>query len=202
MRRVRRRRLRHGRADAHARRSLARRVDPRRRLVGGDAGARARAAAASTRRYEHADLRSWRPAAAARLHRLERGAAMGRRSRSPARAPDGLARAGRHARGADAAQRRLRRRTRSCASLWRDPRFAAALGDPPPAVRVRDAAWYGERLLTLGCRPYVWETTYLHHMPDAAAIVEWVKGTALRPALSRLSGSDARCVPRRTTPSA
>lgn len=74
------------------------------------------------------------------------------------------------------------------AALWRDPRFAGALGAPPPAVRVQAPAWYGDRLLALGCRAEVWETTYLHRMPDAGAIVEWVKGTALRPVASRLPG--------------
>ncbi|RIL06281.1 MAG: trans-aconitate 2-methyltransferase [Proteobacteria bacterium] len=74
-------------------------------------------------------------------------------------------------------------------ALWRDARFAAALGAAPPAVRVQPGAWYAERLLALGCEVDVWETRYLHRMPDAAAIVEWVKGTALRPVLSRLDGA-------------
>jgi trans-aconitate 2-methyltransferase len=31
-----------------------------------------------------------------------------------------------------------------------------------------------------------WETTYLHVLPDEAAVVEWAKGTTLRPVLSLL----------------
>ena len=74
-------------------------------------------------------------------------------------------------------------------ALWRDPRFAAQLGDPPSERRVAEASWYGERLLDLGCQVEVWETVYLHRMEDAEAIVEWVKGTALRPVLSRLDAA-------------
>ena len=74
-------------------------------------------------------------------------------------------------------------------ALWRDPRFADALGDAPPERRVAEPSWYGERLLELGCDVDVWETVYLHRMQDAEAIVEWVKGTALRPVLSRLDGA-------------
>ena len=77
---------------------------------------------------------------------------------------------------------------RIAASLWRDPRFAAALGEPPSARRVHEASWYGERLLALGCEPEVWQTTYLHRLASPDAIVDWVRGTLLRPVLSRLAG--------------
>ena len=36
----------------------------------------------------------------------------------------------------------------------------------------------------------MWETTYFHAMPSHRSIVEWYKGTGLRPFLEQLSGSD------------
>jgi len=44
----------------------------------------------------------------------------------------------------------------------------------------------------LGLEAEVWETIYYHALPAASAIVEWMKGSALRPALSALSEVDAR----------
>lgn len=76
---------------------------------------------------------------------------------------------------------------RALAELWRDPRFADALGEPPPARRVHEAAWYADRLLALGCEVEVWRTTYLHHLDGPDEVVEWVRGTLLRPVSSRLS---------------
>jgi trans-aconitate 2-methyltransferase len=38
----------------------------------------------------------------------------------------------------------------------------------------------------------IWETEYLQVMPDAAALVEWYKGTGLRPCLDALPGEAAR----------
>jgi trans-aconitate 2-methyltransferase len=37
----------------------------------------------------------------------------------------------------------------------------------------------------------VWETTYYHQLRDAAAILEWLKGAALRPVLSKLDAEAA-----------
>ena len=36
----------------------------------------------------------------------------------------------------------------------------------------------------------MWETTYFHAMPSHQSIVEWYKGTGLRPYLEQLSDSD------------
>lgn len=74
-------------------------------------------------------------------------------------------------------------------ALWREARFASQLGDAPRDRRVAESSWYSERLLDLGCDVDVWETVYLHRMENAAGIVEWVKGTALRPVLSRLDAA-------------
>lgn len=38
----------------------------------------------------------------------------------------------------------------------------------------------------------IWETTYCHHMPDHDSIIEWYKGTKLRPYLEQLSDTDAK----------
>ena len=37
----------------------------------------------------------------------------------------------------------------------------------------------------------IWETTYCHRMPDYGSIIEWYKGTGLRPYLEQLSEKDA-----------
>ncbi|WP_367125192.1 methyltransferase domain-containing protein [Streptomyces phytohabitans] len=71
------------------------------------------------------------------------------------------------------------------------PRWRARLGDL--AVRpntVAEPADYAADLERLGCDVDVWETTYQHLLPGPDAVLEWVKGTALRPALSRLEGDE------------
>lgn len=49
------------------------------------------------------------------------------------------------------------------------------------------AAWYHELLHAAGCRVDVWRTTYYHVLAGgAAAVVEWFKGSGLRPFLAPL----------------
>ena len=73
------------------------------------------------------------------------------------------------------------------AELRAEPGWLERLGasgpDPLPSLDPQD---YADLLAPLGFRVNAWETTYLHllHGPDPA--LNWVRGAALRPVLSRL----------------
>jgi trans-aconitate 2-methyltransferase len=58
------------------------------------------------------------------------------------------------------------------------------------ATPVAGAAFYYDLLAPRATAVDIWRTTYEHVMPDAASIVEWVKGTGLRPYLDDLTESE------------
>jgi trans-aconitate 2-methyltransferase len=49
---------------------------------------------------------------------------------------------------------------------------------------------YARRFLDLGLSVDAWETTYVHVLDGDDAVLEWVKGTTLRPVLARLDESE------------
>lgn len=49
---------------------------------------------------------------------------------------------------------------------------------------------YYDLLSNAGCSVDIWRTTYYHLMPDAAAIIDWLKATGLRPFLASLNESE------------
>jgi len=53
-----------------------------------------------------------------------------------------------------------------------------------------EASWYYALLEPLCARVDVWRTTYYHPLPDHAAVVEWFKGSALRPWLAPLDAAE------------
>jgi trans-aconitate 2-methyltransferase len=61
-----------------------------------------------------------------------------------------------------------------------------------PSPRVGSPSEYYDLLAPSCSRVEVWQTEYFHVVPDAAAIVEWVKGTTLRPYLDALSVPEDR----------
>ncbi|MFI7403346.1 trans-aconitate 2-methyltransferase [Streptomyces sp. NPDC049541] len=50
---------------------------------------------------------------------------------------------------------------------------------------------YLEQLTALGCTADVWETTYIHLLTGEDPVLDWVKGTGLRPVLTALAGDPA-----------
>jgi trans-aconitate 2-methyltransferase len=69
----------------------------------------------------------------------------------------------------------------------RDPRWREALGGIGLHQKsVQPLVWYVERLHDLGLAVDAWQTTYIHALEGDNPVLEWYKGTALRPLLSRL----------------
>lgn len=57
---------------------------------------------------------------------------------------------------------------------------------------VEEPHGYLQLMLDGGCRADAWETTYLQMLPGEHAVLEWVRGTALRPVIAALDAEDAR----------
>jgi trans-aconitate 2-methyltransferase len=69
--------------------------------------------------------------------------------------------------------------------------WAAKLKDAGGArAASRAAEWYFRLLRAHARHLDLWRTTYYHPLAGAAAIVEWVKGTGLRPFIDPLEGSE------------
>jgi trans-aconitate 2-methyltransferase len=54
-----------------------------------------------------------------------------------------------------------------------------------------DPADYAELLATAGCQVDAWETTYVHILPGDNPVLEWYKGSGLRPVLAALDDDQA-----------
>ncbi|MDK1348692.1 trans-aconitate 2-methyltransferase [Streptomyces sp. 378] len=68
------------------------------------------------------------------------------------------------------------------------PRWRARLdGTLRHADAVLAPEAYHERLMSLGCTADVWETTYIHLLQGEDPVLDWVKGTGLRPVLTALA---------------
>jgi trans-aconitate 2-methyltransferase len=72
-------------------------------------------------------------------------------------------------------------------SRWRDRLGDMGRRDAP----VLEPESYLELLAGSGCTVDVWETTYLHVLHGADPVLEWVRGTALRPVLTALADDPA-----------
>jgi trans-aconitate 2-methyltransferase len=57
---------------------------------------------------------------------------------------------------------------------------------------VAEPAEYLELMLDAGCDADAWETTYLQLLPGADPVLEWVRGTGLRPVVAALPAGEAR----------
>ncbi|MBO0892541.1 MAG: trans-aconitate methyltransferase, partial [Acidothermales bacterium] len=69
---------------------------------------------------------------------------------------------------------------------WRDQVGAGA----DRHLDVHDPEVYLRTLAGLGCRVDAWETTYLHVLPGEDPVLDWIKGTGLRPVLAALGDAD------------
>jgi trans-aconitate 2-methyltransferase len=73
-----------------------------------------------------------------------------------------------------------------------NPQWASrlqGLGLKPESVKSID--WYVHQLHGLGFDVNAWETTYIHVLRGENPILEWMRGTALRPYLSKLDAAEA-----------
>ncbi len=71
------------------------------------------------------------------------------------------------------------------------PRFAKRFAGTGEMLDLPSPQEYYERLRALGAGVDMWETIYHHVLTGPDPVLEWVRGTALRPYLAALGGDDA-----------
>jgi trans-aconitate 2-methyltransferase len=75
--------------------------------------------------------------------------------------------------------------------LAASPRFSEQLAGVGEMLDLPSSQEYYARLRALGARVDMWETTYHHVLIGPDPVLEWVRGTALRPYLAALERDDA-----------
>ena len=75
--------------------------------------------------------------------------------------------------------------------LVRSQRWAPLLGGVVLNRQARSPVEYLDLLAGAGCSVDAWETTYLHVLPGPDPVVEWYRGTGLRPVLAALDPGQA-----------
>lgn len=75
--------------------------------------------------------------------------------------------------------------------LQQETRWRQWLGSAEARSGSLNPDGYADLLAPLGYRVNAWETTYLHLLHGPDPVLNWVRGTALRPVLSRLSAAEA-----------
>ncbi|MBO2447015.1 trans-aconitate 2-methyltransferase [Actinomadura barringtoniae] len=76
--------------------------------------------------------------------------------------------------------------------LCSSERWRGLVGDALRVDPVMDPGGYLDLLARRGCFVDAWETTYAQVLQGEDPVLEWVKGTALRPVLSRLGEGEAQ----------
>jgi trans-aconitate 2-methyltransferase len=71
------------------------------------------------------------------------------------------------------------------------PRWRLYLADVNLTRKSADPADYAGLLARAGCEVDAWETTYLHILQGTDPVLEWIKGTGLRPVLGVLDAEQA-----------
>jgi trans-aconitate 2-methyltransferase len=75
--------------------------------------------------------------------------------------------------------------------LAQSPRWRSLLADAELNRQAGDPADYVDLLARPGYEVDAWETSYLHVLPGADPVLEWTKGTTLRPVLAALDPEQA-----------
>jgi trans-aconitate 2-methyltransferase len=76
---------------------------------------------------------------------------------------------------------------RLLAEIIKQQPWASLLGSWQERFFVETPAWYLDTLHRLGLTVTLWETIYYHVLTGPEAVLEWMKGTGLRPVLTRLN---------------
>jgi trans-aconitate 2-methyltransferase len=75
--------------------------------------------------------------------------------------------------------------------LVRSPRWQPLLAGVQLNQQAHDPAVYLDTFAQAGCEVDAWETTYLHVLAGADAVMQWYRGTGLRPVLAALGPGQA-----------
>ena len=73
-----------------------------------------------------------------------------------------------------------------------DPAWSHLMAAPSRAMTIESPAFYYRVMRPLASRLEIWETEYYHFMDGPEAIVDWFRGTGLRPFLAVLEGRERK----------